>query len=129
MNRPWMAAMCKGLFPSLLYGQQKPCQGLPPALPSSPTPAPPTPHLKVDVGPVVHQELEAQGPVGGDGSKVQGGEALLIGLIDVGAVVDQLVGHGVLAHVTGDVKCSVTEGIWFIDLGQHQETTPKGCGA
>lgn len=84
------------------------------------------PDLKVDIGPIVHEELQAQGPIGGDGSKVQRGEALLVRLIDVGAVIDQLVGHGILAHITGNVKCSVTEGIWFIDLWEQQ--IPKDLG-
>lgn len=74
------------------------------------------PYLKVHISSIIDKKFQAQGSVGGDGSKVQGGKALFIGLIDIGAIVDQFIRHGILAHVTGNVKCSVAKGIWFINL-------------
>ncbi|GCC39609.1 hypothetical protein chiPu_0023470, partial [Chiloscyllium punctatum] len=61
-------------------------------------------------------ELETQRTVGGDGSKVQRGEAMLVRLVDVGTGVHQLVGNRVLSSVTGDVEGSVPVGVRLIDL-------------
>lgn len=106
----------KRCAPSCPRGVSHPC-----------APWPPTPaHLEVDVGTVVDKQLQAQGPVGGDGGEVQWGEALLVGLVDVGAAVHQLIGHGILAHVAGDVKCSVPKGVRLVDL-QHRPGVGLGC--
>lgn len=48
--------------------------------------------------------------------KVQRGEALVVGLADAGAVVDQLVGDGVLAVETGQMERRVPERVRLVDL-------------
>lgn len=73
-------------------------------------------YLYVDVGPVVDQELQAERPVCGGGSKVQRGEALVVGLADVGAVIDQLADDSVLTVETGHVERRVPKRIGLIYL-------------
>ena len=45
-------------------------------------------YLYVDIRPVVDQELQTECSMCGGGSKVQRGEALVVSLADVGAVID-----------------------------------------
>lgn len=73
-------------------------------------------YLRVDVRPVVHQELQAERSVRGGGGEVQRREALVVGLPDVGAVVDQLADDGVLAVVAGHVERRVPERVALVDL-------------
>lgn len=47
---------------------------------------------------------------------MQRGEAFVVGLADVGAVVDQLTDDGVLAVETGDVERRVAEGVGLVNL-------------
>ena len=81
------------------------------------------PHLLVDVGPVVDQQLQAEGAVGGDGGQVQRGEAAAVGLVDVGPVVHQLRGHRLLAHVASHEQGRVAEAVGLINLKQRWEET------
>lgn len=61
-------------------------------------------HLDVDVCTVPHEQLEAEGAVARGGGEVKRGEALLVDLVDVGARLDELVHHHVLAVVAGHVQ-------------------------
>lgn len=84
--------------------------------------------LHVDISSIVHQQLKAQGPIGGDGCQVQGCAATLVGLVHVGAAVHQLIGHCLLTRVARHVQCGVAEGIWLVDLPKRTraETERKG---
>lgn len=77
-------------------------------------------YLLVDICPIVDQQLQTEGTVGGDGSQVQGGVATLVGLVHVGAVVHQLGGHRLLAHVARHVEWSVPESVGLVDLAAKQ---------
>lgn len=57
--------------------------------------------LHVDVSPVVDQQLQTEGAVGGHGSQVQGAEASLVGLVNVSTAVNQLISDCFLSHITG----------------------------
>lgn len=76
----------------------------------------PVSYLLVHICPIVDQQLQTEGTVGGDGSQVQGGVATLVGLINISSVVHQLRGHRLLAHVAGHVECSVSKTIGLINL-------------
>lgn len=76
----------------------------------------PVSYLLVHICPIVDQQLQTEGTVGGDGSQVQGGVATLVGLINISSVVHQLRGHCLLAHVAGHVECSVSKTIGLINL-------------
>ncbi len=52
----------------------------------------------------------------GGGGEVQRGEALVVGLADVGAVIDQLADDGVLTVKTGQVERRVPKPIGLIYL-------------
>lgn len=78
-------------------------------------------YLLVDVRPVVDQQLQTKGPVGGDGSQVQRGVATSVGLVHVSPVVYQLGGHSLLSHVACHVERSVPKAIGLIDL-THKNT-------
>lgn len=73
-------------------------------------------YLHVDVGPVVDQELQTERSVCGGCSKMQRSEALVVGLADVGAAVDQLAGDRVLAVKAGQVEGRVPKCVGFINL-------------
>ena len=81
------------------------------------------PYLLVDVCPVVDQQLQAEGAVGGDGGQVQRGEAAAVGLVDVGPVVHQLRGNRLLAHVACHMQGCVAEAIGLINLKHRLEET------
>lgn len=73
-------------------------------------------YLLVDICPIVDQQLQTEGTVGGDGSQVQRGVATLVGLVNVSAVVHQLGGHCLLAHVARHVEWSVSKSVGLVDL-------------
>lgn len=73
-------------------------------------------HLVVDIGPIIDQELQAEGAIGGDCCHVQRREALVIRLVDIGSCIHQLNSHGILAQVAGDVQSCVSKSIGLIDL-------------
>lgn len=73
-------------------------------------------YLYVDIGPVVDQELQTERSMCGGGSKVQWGEALVVRLAHVGAVIDQLADDGVLTVKTGQVERRVPKCIGLIYL-------------
>lgn len=73
-------------------------------------------YLLVHICPIVDQQLQTEGTVGGDSSQVQGGVAALVGLVDVSAVVHQLGRHCLLAHVARHVERSVPESVGLVDL-------------
>lgn len=73
-------------------------------------------HLHVDVSAVVDQELQAEGAVRGRGGEVERGEAFVVGLTHVGAVVNQLAHHGILAVKARYVQSRVPKRIGFVDL-------------
>lgn len=77
-------------------------------------------YLHVNISPVVDQELQTECSVCGGSSEVQRGEAFVVGLADVGAVVDQLTDDGILAVETGDVERRVAEGIGLVNLLAHR---------
>lgn len=83
-------------------------------------------YLLVDICPIVDQQLQTEGTVGGDSSQVQGGVAALVGLVNVGAVVDQLSGHCLLAHVARHMEWSVSKSVGLVDLRAKQQGGPKG---
>lgn len=80
------------------------------------------PDLLVDVSPIVDQQLQAEGPVGGHSGQVQWGIATPVGLVDVSSLVHQLIGHSLLACVAGHMQSSVPKGIGLIQLKEHQHT-------
>lgn len=81
--------------------------------------SPPAAHLHVDVGAVVDEVLEAERAVRGGGCEVQRREALVVGLADAGAVIDEFAHHRVLPVEAGQVQGRVAEGVGFVDLDMH----------
>lgn len=79
-------------------------------------------YLLVDICPIVDQQLQTEGTVGGDGGQVQRGVATLVGLVDVRPVVDQLGSHRLLPHVARHMERSVSEAIGLIDLRAETHT-------
>lgn len=79
-------------------------------------------YLYVDVSTVVDQELQTERALGGGSSEVERGEALVVGLADVGAVVDQLADDSILTVKTGHVEGRVPEGIGLINLLPNRDT-------
>lgn len=73
-------------------------------------------YLHVDVSSVVDQQLQAERSVRRGSSKVQRGEALVVGLADVGAVINQLVGDGVLSVETGQMERRVPKRVGLVYL-------------
>lgn len=82
-------------------------------------------YLLVDICPIVDQQLQTEGTVGGDSSQVQGGVAALVGLVNVSAVVDQLGGHCLLAHVARHVERSVSKSVGLVDLTAKTRPHPQ----
>ncbi|TNN57226.1 hypothetical protein EYF80_032560 [Liparis tanakae] len=80
-------------------------------------------YLLVDVCPVVDQQLQTEGPVGGDGGQVQGGVAALVGLVHISSVVHQLGRHRLLPHVARHMERRVPKAIGLIDLTAEQTDT------
>lgn len=78
-------------------------------------------YLHVNIRPVVDQQLQTQRPLGGGGGKVQRGKALVIGLANIGAPVDQLADGSVLAVETGQVKRRVPKGVGVVRLLRRKE--------
>lgn len=60
---------------------------------------------------------------------MQRGEAVVVWLVHIRTVVDQLVYHGILAVVAGDVKCCVSIDIDLINLQRVQHRVSKITGA
>lgn len=73
-------------------------------------------HLHVDVNAIVDEQLEAKHAAGGRCSEVQRRAAMVVGLIDVGATVDQLGGHCVVTIQAGHVKSRVAENVCVVSL-------------
>lgn len=73
-------------------------------------------HLHVDVSSVVDQELEAEGTVRGCSGKVQRGEAFVVGLTHISAMVNQLTHHSILTIKACHVQSRVPKRIGFIYL-------------
>lgn len=73
-------------------------------------------YLYIDIRPIVDQELQTEGSVCGGGSKVQWGEALVVGLAHVGAVINELADDRVLTVKTGQVERRVPKAIGLIYL-------------
>lgn len=77
-------------------------------------------YLNVHIGPIVYQQLQAQSAVSGRCREVQRGEATIVGLVHVSAVVDELVNHSILAVVAGNVQSCVSIDVDFVDLQSIQ---------
>lgn len=73
-------------------------------------------YLHVDISPVVDQELQTESSVCGGGGEVQRGEALVVGLADVGTVIDQLTDDVVLTVKTGQMERRVPKCVGLINL-------------
>lgn len=73
-------------------------------------------HLHVDVSSVVDQELEAEGTVCGRSSKVERGEAFVVGLTHVSTMVNQLTHHSILTIKACHMQSRVPKCIGFIYL-------------
>lgn len=80
-------------------------------------------YLLVDICPIVDQQLQTEGTIGGDSGQVQRGVAALVWLVNVSSMVHQLSGHCLLAHVASHVERSVSKSIGFVNLtAKHNET-------
>lgn len=77
----------------------------------------PAADLHVDVSPVVDQQLQTERAVGGHGSQVQGAEASLVGLVNIGTAVNQLICDCFLPHITGYMQSGVSKSVGLINLG------------
>lgn len=85
-------------------------------------------YLLVDICPIVDQQLQTEGTVGGDGSQVQRGVAALIGLVNISSVVHQLGSHCLLPHVASNMEWSVSKSIGLINLTvKHKSDTRSDC--
>lgn len=73
-------------------------------------------YLLVDICPIVDQQLQTEGTVGGDGSQVQRGVAALVGLINISSMVHQLGSNCLLPHVASHVERSVSKAVGLINL-------------
>lgn len=73
-------------------------------------------YLVVDISPVINQQLQAEGAIGGDSSHMQRCETLVVWLVNIGSSVHQLNSHSILAQVASDVQSCVSKGIGLIDL-------------
>lgn len=73
-------------------------------------------YLYVDVSTIVDQKLQAQRSVGGGSGEVQRSEALIVGLADIGAVVDELADDSVLTVKTRHVQRCVPKPVGLVDL-------------
>lgn len=73
-------------------------------------------HLDVDICPVTHEELQAEGPVARSGGEMERRKALLVHLVHVGAALDELVHHRVLPVVARHVEGRVAVRVGLIDL-------------
>lgn len=87
-------ALNKGINPELILCKDKKCSNVL-------RDREPAADLHVDVSPIVDQQLQTEGAVGGHSSQVQGAEASLVGLINVSAAVNQLICDCFLPHITG----------------------------
>lgn len=79
------------------------------------------PTLYIDIGPIVDQELQAERSVCGGSSKVQRGEAFVVGLADIGPIINQLTDNSVLTIETGHVERRVSKCIGLIYLNRQVE--------
>lgn len=85
-------------------------------------------YLLVDICPIVDQQLQTEGTVGGDGSQVQRSVAALVGLVDISSVVDQLGSHRLLPHVAGHMERSVSKSVGLVNLTvKHQSDKRSDC--
>lgn len=73
-------------------------------------------HLHIDVDAIVDEQLEAQHAAGGHCGQVQWRAAMVVGLSDVCATVDQLGGHRVVAIQAGHVESRVAENVCVASL-------------
>lgn len=72
--------------------------------------------LNVDVGPVAHQQLQAEGAMSRWGREVKRCKAFVVHPVDLGATFDELIHHHVLAVVAGHVERRVAISVGLIDL-------------
>lgn len=80
--------------------------------------------LNVDVGPIAHQQLQAEGAVARRGREVKRSEAFIVHPVDLGTTLDELIHHHVLAVVAGHVERRVAISVGLIDLdGQDGQET------
>lgn len=82
-------------------------------------------YLHIDMSPIADQQLQTKRPLGGGGGKVQRGEALVVGLADVGAALNQLADGGVLTVETGQVERRVPKGVGVVRLLVGRGTRPR----
>lgn len=81
-------------------------------------------YLLVDICPIVDQQLQTEGTVGGDGGQVQRCVAALVGLVNISSVVHQLGSNSLLSHVASHMERSVSKAIGLINLtGQKTNMT------
>lgn len=73
-------------------------------------------YLHIDVNAVVDEQLEAQHAAGGRCGQVQWRAAVVVGLSDVSATVDQFGGHCVVAIQAGHVESRVAENVCVVSL-------------
>lgn len=82
-------------------------------------------YLHVNVRPIADQQLQTRRPLRGGGSEVQRGEALVVGLADISAAVNQLTDGGVLAVEAGQVQRRVPKGVGVVRLSGGKNETEK----
>lgn len=73
-------------------------------------------YLHVDISSVVDQELEAEGTVCGRSSKVERGEAFVVGLTHISTMVNQITHHSILTIKASHVQSRVPKRIGFVYL-------------
>lgn len=73
-------------------------------------------HLHIDVDAIVDEQLEAQHAAGRRCGQVQRRAAVVVGLSDISATVDQLGGHCVVAIQAGHVESCVAENVCVVCL-------------
>lgn len=72
--------------------------------------------LTVDIGPVGHEQFQAQRPLSGRGGEVKRCEALLVHLIDISARIDELIHNNILTVRTRQMQGGVSISVRFVDL-------------
>lgn len=82
-------------------------------------------HLHIDVDTIVDEQLEAQHPAGGRCGQVQWRAAVVVGLSDVCATVDQLGGQRVVPIQAGHVESRVAENVCVVSLQVQKKGTNR----
>jgi len=81
-------------------------------------------YLLVDICPIVDQQLQTEGTIGGDSGQVQRGVAALVGLVNISSMVHQLGSHSLLSHVASHMERSISKAIGLINLTAEHKQTP-----